>query len=126
MSKKPIIDDFYAGDDRSWKVTFTDNDGNPVSTDGGTLEVFFKVNFNDPDGSAVISKSKACTEADPLNPTGIQTISLTGAQTDVTPGLYHWLFRFTSSTGVRTTLLASVRMEFGQQVTERVNIMPKG
>jgi hypothetical protein len=126
MSKKPVIDDFYAGDDEGWEVTFTDDDDNPVSTDGGTLEVFFKVNFGDPDSAAVISTSKLCTEADPLNPRGIQTISVSKIQTNVTPGLYHWLFRFTDASGVRTTLLASIRMEFGQQVTQRVNIMPKG
>lgn len=68
------------GDNYDLEIEITDNSGNPIDLTGTTVFFTVKRNYNEPDGSALISID-VTTHTDPVN--GITSIPLTSSQTDI-------------------------------------------
>jgi hypothetical protein len=90
------------GDTRTVTATFLDSDGAAIDLTGGTI--FFTVNAsNSPtdDTSAAIEVDVTSFDAPT---TGVQDITLTAANTNITPGTYYYDIQFVSASGVVTSL----------------------
>lgn len=89
------------GDTRTITATFVDSEGAAIDLTGGT--VFFTVNADkepSDDSSAVITKDVS-SFTDPT--TGIQSITLSSTDTNITPGTYYYDCQFVSAGGVVTS-----------------------
>lgn len=97
MAKLEII----RGDTRTITATFKDSTNTAINLTGGTI--FFTANAsNSPsdDTSAAIEKDVASFDAPT---TGVQDITLSATDTNISPGVYFYDLQFVSSAGVVTS-----------------------
>ena len=90
------------GDTRTVTATFVDSSGDATDLTGGT--VYMTVNSsNAPTDDTGAAIQKDVTSFD--NPTtGVQDITLSNSDTNITPGTYYYDIQFKSSAGVVTSL----------------------
>ena len=94
------------GDTRTIEVTVKDSTGTVVNLTGGTL--YFTVNATKiptDDTSAAIAKTVSSFDAPT---TGVQNITLSSSDTDITPGKYYYDAQFVTSGGVVMSTKQSV------------------
>lgn len=114
MAKISII----RGDTRTITATFTDSDGAAIDLTGG--KVFFTVNADkEPtdDSSAVITKDVSSFSAPT---TGVQSITLSASDTNITPGTYYYDCQFVSAGGVVTSKPKSI-LTITSDITRRTS-----
>lgn len=103
-------------DDISYAMIFKDADGARVDITGATIWFTVKKKPQDSDADALIQETWS-NHTDPTQ--GETTLSLTAAQTNVTPGIYKYDFQVVSSGAVTSTI--SGCCEILQDITQRVS-----
>ena len=104
------------GDDKTWNLTFVDEDGNAIDLTGATIFFTVKINKADADSDAVIDVDQAShTNA----AGGLSSITITNSETDLKPENYFYDFQLVDSGGLVTTVLSGI-FKITQDVTTRV------
>ena len=105
----------YRGDDWGCQLTFTDTDGMPIDITGWTIFLTIKVNKDDPDDQAVVTKTVPVTVDPQL---GKITITVSSAETYNLDGLYYYDFQFKKQDETIQTL-TSGGITFEKDITRR-------
>jgi len=100
------ISDFYRGDTKTYNIILRGSNNTPISVHNGTLTFTMKKKLSLLDSEASVHLSAPTIESDPLNPTGMMSITLTSTNTNIDPVEYFYDFQFTSESGQVTTLLS--------------------
>jgi hypothetical protein len=105
----------YRGDDLSFELVFADTDGVPVNITGWTIFFTMKLNKDDSDSEAIISK----TITSLTNPTnGKTTVVIPHGEVDELTGPFFYDFQFKDlSDNVRT--ITSGAITFEKDITRR-------
>ena len=104
------------GDDKTWNLTFVDEDSVAIDLTGATIFFTVKINKADADADAIISVDQAShTNA----AGGLSSITITNSQTDIKPGNYFYDFQLVDSGSLVTTVLSGI-FKITQDVTTRV------
>lgn len=97
-------DQFFLGEAKNLVITCYQQDGKTaLDLTGQALSWMLKASLNDPDASALVTKttSAGITLTDPTN--GVCTVTLAAADTvDLDPGTYHHELKRTSPSSVLT------------------------
>lgn len=114
------INDFTRGDTKKYTVKFTDGSTppEPISVDGGTIWMTFKLNKTDSDPGA-LQVSSACSEAVPASPKGLCYIVLTADETkQLEPNTkYFYDIQFVNAAGEVTTIISG-KVKVLAEITE--------
>jgi len=103
MTKTPLS--VFRGDTQVYNITFKDENDVAIDITGWTLFMTVKINENDPDSSAIISKT-VTSFPDPTN--GKATISLSPTDTDQLIDCYFYDMQLKDSSGNITTYLSGI------------------
>lgn len=104
----------YAGEDRSYTLTFTDDNDAAINITGYTIWFTVKENPADTDANALIQK-EITSHTTPAS--GITTITLTDDDTDVTLGNHYYDIQMMDTSALITTVLVG-RFKVNRRITQ--------
>jgi len=84
---------FVQGDDLSFDLRFTDDDGEPISVVGDALYFTVKENLDDADEAALIQITRQLDD-DGMSNVGLVTFALSREDSNIKAGTYHYDFRW--------------------------------